>query len=159
MIMNDVLENKSLLWLTSIAGDEPSGHIYTHFTYNEMKIHHLFDKFFPKDDFGKELHVILLAFYIKGEHDWFAMPEKIKLGKYSRKQQEIRIHIPMNQDMIHMMANKNNSGIFAYYTDLFSTIIQLLEKRKSIQQTDFDLEKFKSQCYLFLMEFKANLNI
>lgn len=156
--MNNEFENKSLFCLTSIAGDEGSGSLFRHFMYYEIKIIELLNYFFPKNLFGKDMDTILLIFYIEGLHDWFSIPSKIKIGRYSNRNKEIRISIPMNKDIIYKIHEKMFGEVFNFFQNLFLEIVKLLEQRKSIQNIDFNFEKLKSNCELFLVKLKLLLN-
>lgn len=156
--MNNEFKNESLFCLTSIAGDEGSGLVFRHFMYYEIKIIELLNYFFPKNIFGKDIDTILLIFYIEGTHNWFSMPSKIKIGRYSNKNKEIRISIPMCKDIIHKIHKKKFDEVFNYFQNSFLEIVKLLEQKKSIQNTDFNFEKLKFNCELFLVKLKLLLS-
>jgi len=88
---------KSALSFSSIVGDASVGKIVKPYIHGKHGIFDLLDQFMPEEKYGSDLKLILVMLHVEGAHDWFEMPDKPKLGRYTVKDKSIGYDVPVTQ--------------------------------------------------------------
>lgn len=148
----EYIERNSLLSPFAITGDELVAKAYTEIVYGDWKIATKFEKYFPRGSYGKDLDLILFEFFVLGKTDWFTFPEKICLGRYSRKNKDLSVKIPVPKEVSLAVLNKDVRVVEDFLVNAFSTAKILICSSKSLKKLDFNMEKFKADYDLFLKD-------
>ncbi|OSI16908.1 hypothetical protein [Neisseria dumasiana] len=144
-------ERNSLLGAFAITGDGTVAKAYSEMMYGSWGIASKFPMFFPRGQYGKDLDLILLEFFVLGELNWFSAPQKISMGRYSKKNKDISVKIPIPMNISLAILNNDESIVKNFIFDTFSTIGDLIGLSKPLKKTDFDVERFKKD-YAYFME-------
>ena len=89
---------KSVLSFTSISSNEVAEAAVWLYVNGEYGIIPLLDKHLPRSKHGADMDILLIVLFIEGEADWFDIPIKPKLGRYSKKEKSIRYGVPVTQE-------------------------------------------------------------
>jgi hypothetical protein len=150
------LDRHSLMSSFAIVGDSKVHEAYSQLIYKnwggenwEFRIK--FDKYLPRGEYGFDLDLILLEFYVEGSHAWFPIPDEIKIGRYTKKDKSISIKIPMLKPISEAILNDNNVVVREFLINTFTKVGELVLASKPISKLDFNKEKFKTD-YRMLMQ-------
>ncbi|MDO1511014.1 MULTISPECIES: hypothetical protein [unclassified Neisseria] len=144
------IKRNSLLSPFAITGDELVAEAYTEIIYGNWGIAAKFEKYFPRGTYGKDLDLILFEFFVLGDTDWFTVPEKICLGRYSSKNKDLSVKIPVPKEVSLAVLNKDVQTVEDFLLNTFTTARNLICSRQSLKKLDFNFEKFKADYDLFL---------
>lgn len=127
---------KSAVSFSSIVGDESVHKIIKPYIHGKHGIFDLLDQFMPEGQYGDDLKLILIMLFVKGEHDWFEMPDKPKLGRYSIKEKSIRYDVPVTQETFFRLSPPEQKEFFLQQiADAIAATKARLEKKG--MQIDF----------------------
>lgn len=148
--MIEPLERKSLLSPFAINGDEMVAEAYSKIMYQHWNISAKFDKYFPRGTYGEDLDLILFEFFVLGDTDWFSAPKEICLGRYSRKNKDFSVKVPVPKEVSAAVLNGNDEIVNDFLVNTFSTAKELIFSKKSFRKLDFNFEKFESDYNFFM---------
>ena len=92
----------------------------------------------------------MLDFYIEGSHDWFTIPDKIKIGRYSTKEKAISIKIPMLKDVSGAVLSNDVQKVDNFLVNTFERVGELIMSSKALARLDFDFKKFAQDYQVFM---------
>jgi hypothetical protein len=148
--MSPLIEQLSILSVTGIMGDSKVDVAYTAIMYEKWKVRSKFDKYLPRNQFGHDVDFILLEFYVEGSHDWFTIPDKIKIGRYSTKEKAISIKIPMLKDVSGAVLSNDVQKVDNFLVNTFERVGELIMSSKALARLDFDFKKFAQDYQVFM---------
>lgn len=97
--MTDQRKTKdAFLAFSAIYGDEAGERNVRPYLYSEFGLYDLLQELMPCDRYGRDLRLILIQLYVKGEHDWFSVPGKPGLGRYSANESAVEYSVPVTQE-------------------------------------------------------------
>mgnify|MGYP006371521225 FL=1 len=143
-------ERLSLFSITGIAGDPNVGKIYRELMFSKLEILPQFEKFLPRGCYGKDIDLILLECYVEGSHNWFTIPDKIKLGRYSSKEKAVSVKIPMLKEISDAFLSGNVAKVNEFLLETFKTIGDLIDSSKPLAKLDFDAIAFRRDYQVFM---------
>ena len=94
--------------------------------------------------------MILFEFFVLGDTDWFSAPKEICLGRYSRKNKDFSVKVPVPKEVSSAVLNGNDEIVNDFLVNTFSTAKELIFSKKSFRKLDFNFEKFESDYNSFM---------
>ncbi len=85
------------------CGDETVCQMFSPYLWGENGFSTLFESKFINKDYGSNLNLLLIKYYVEGRFDIHG-PENFKLGNYSRKNKNIAVDVAVKKENFH---NKN----------------------------------------------------
>jgi hypothetical protein len=131
-------------------GDSKVHLAYKDLIYKKWKISELIDLYLPIGHYGKDVEMIALQFFVEGTHDWFTIPDAIKLGRYGPKDKSIGIKIPMLKHISEAVLNDDVETANKFLLETFTSVGQLISTSKSLAKLDFDFNKFNKDYQVFM---------
>ncbi len=110
----------------------------------------------PKGKYGKGVNMILLAFYIEGDHDWFKMPKSNRLGPFAKSDKSWKFVIPLTIQKQKKINSSTDMRDFVAdaLTDLKKSLAAK-EKKQTLPE-DFDWMKFSADLDELISILKEN---
>lgn len=131
---------KSVFSISSIAGDDAVGDCVWQYIYGEFGILDLFEKYMFHEKYGDDLILIQLMLHIEGKLDWFTMPVKAKLGRYSSKDKSYRYSVPITKESFFCLSPSERKTFLVQQMKDAVNAVEIQFKKKKMS-ADFDLMK------------------
>ena len=144
---------KEVISFSSIAGDDAVGDYVWKYIYGEFGIIDLLEKHMFHEKYGNNLTIILIMLYIKGKLDWFAMPAKSKLGRFSNKDKSYEYSVPITKESFFCLSPSERKTFLVQQMKDAVNAVEIQFKKKKMS-ADFNLMKsdLATVCDLYLKQ-------
>lgn len=119
------------------SGDESVSDIFTPYVWRERGFETLFKNTIGKKDYGSDLKLLLIKFYVEGKFE-ISGPEQPKLSNYSTKNKDIAVDIAVTPKDFH---NKNDKERRSFVVNSTLNAIDLVREKLSKKKLDIDFDQ------------------
>lgn len=144
---------KSIIAFSSIAGDDIVGDAVWKYVNGEYGISDILEKHMFHENYGNELAIILIMLYVEGKLDWFAMPAKSKLCRFSSKDKSYEYSVPVTKETFFCLSPTERKDFIVQQMKDAVAATEIQFKKKKMN-TDFNLMKadLARVCDLYLKQ-------
>ncbi len=144
---------KSVLSFSSIAGDEIVNKKVWEYIYGEFGVLDFLEQHMHHEKYGDSLTLVQVMLHIEGKLNWFDIPVKAKLGRYSSKDKSFRYSVPITKETFFCLSPFGRKMfLMQQMKDAVDATEIQFKKKKMI--TDFNLLKLDlaTVCDLYLKQ-------
>lgn len=122
------------------SGDETVSEMFTPYIWQEHGLGTLFEKRFLNNDYGSDLKLLLIMFYVEGKFE-INGPELPKVSNYSKKNKNIRVAITARPEQFH---NKNEFERREFIVDSTINAIKLVRDKVAKKRLNINFDELIS---------------
>lgn len=118
------------------TGDRLGSDMFSPYVWQGNGVGELIDKISLNKDYGQDLKLLLIKYYIEGEFSGY-MPIEPKLGNYSAKNKDIAVDIAVTKELFHERSEFERRE---FIVDTTLNAVKLVRDKLKKKKLDIDFE-------------------